>query len=134
MKSVLKLLISSIALSGLLAGCGDGGSFDFDLRLNGTLSERQGSATASQQTKAPVAGRVCVFGQCGDTDASGNFNFEVFENFQGGSVLVSVRVGATDSEVALELPGNTEEVRMALSVDQSHRNLAVDSFDVVKTK
>lgn len=135
MNSSVKWLISTIALLAAIAGCGDVGSdLDFSVAFNGSLSERQSTVNVTQQAKAPVLGRVCVFGECGETDASGDFNFKAYENFRGGNALVSVQIGAVDTQVTVELPENADEVRMTLSVDQNYRNLTVDSLEVVKTK
>ncbi len=130
MKVLLVSLVTALALSAGLSGCGDIDELDISIRFSGVLSERQtGGAPDS-----PLIGRVCIFGECGDSNSEGRFNFKVYENFRGGNVRVSVRVDGTDSDATFDLTRDADEVDLRLSVDQDSRNLSVDSVNVLKTK
>lgn len=131
--SFASLLTAGFLLTSLTA-CGSGDDLDFSTRFTGSLSERSVAATSGQKADSSVTGTVCVIDQCGDTDANGNFNFKAYGNITSGRVLVSVRFVDVTLEASADLANNADEVRLALSVDNGHRNLLIDALEVLKTR
>lgn len=123
MNNSVKRSLLSLALIALLSACGSS-DLDFSIQFTGTLNK------ANQ----PVAGQVCVFGECGQTDSVGQFNFKAYGGFDGGDATVSATVDGTTSTATVNLPGNSEEVSLVLSVGTNNATLVVDSVQIVRTK
>lgn len=117
----MKKLILLLGLA-MLGGCGDS---DDSIEFSGNVQD------PSRSLQVALGGvNVCALGECGTTDANGNWSFDISEDspFTGGDVLFTLSgPGVNSSVVVPNVDDESEEVNVDFAL-LSNGAVTVTSF------